>query len=211
MASAVRTHLRIAWHAFKSHRRVLVLSVLILFGSWVTLEVTVVTLHRFGVALNVLLHLVFLMLFAGLMVGLNSIALQIVDGRVPSLKCLTSLLARGPTYLLALSLYAVAVAAGLLLLVVPGVYLAVRYALFGQVLGARRASALEALRDAGLLSHGRWWTVFGFLVTVAALNIAGAALLGLGLLISFPVALLATSSLFRTLQRQSALLSPGAA
>jgi len=73
------------------------------------------------------------------------------------------------------------------------------------------SSAVEALRDAGSLSQGRWWAVFEFLLAVTALTIAGAALLGLGLLIPFPVALRATSRLFRTLQRSSVSLLASAA
>src|SRR5258708_23816489 len=106
--------------------------------------------------------------------------------------------------MLALCLYLVAVAAGLALLVVPGVYLAVRYAFFGNVLAARPASALDALREAAALSRDRWWMVFRLLLWVAALNLAGAALLGLGLLVSLPVALIATSSLFLSLQPREA-------
>lgn len=204
MPGVVRTHLRIGWRAFKPHRRVLILSVLVLFGSWVGLELAVVRLHRLGVALNVVLHLAFLVLFSGLMVGLHGIAKQALEnGDAPTLNGLTGSLARGPSYLLALWLYCTAVAAGLLLLVVPGVYLAVRYAFFGHVLATRQhSSAIDALREAGLLSQGRWWMFFRFFLVVAALNLAGAALLALGLLISFPVTLLATSSLYRTLAGQ---------
>jgi hypothetical protein len=205
MTGVAAVHLRIAWRAYKVHWRVFVLAVLVLFASWVSLELAVATLQRLGVALNIVLHLVFLVLLSGLMVGLHSMALQVVDGRIPTLRCLPGSLARGPSYLVALCLYSVAVAGGLMLLVVPGVYLAVRYAFFGHVLATKQASeasALGALRDAGSLSQGRWWALFGFLLVVAALNIAGAAALGLGLLISFPVALLATSSLFRTLQHR---------
>jgi hypothetical protein len=39
-----------------------------------------------------------------------------------------------------------------------------------------------------------------FLVLVLACNLVGAALLGLGLLLSFPVSLLASASVFRTLK-----------
>ena len=39
-----------------------------------------------------------------------------------------------------------------------------------------------------------------FLLAALALNLAGAALLGLGLLISFPVSLLAVASFYRALQ-----------
>jgi hypothetical protein len=83
----------------------------------------------------------------------------------------------------------------------PGVYIAVRYALFGHILASRRVSGLETLREAGALSQGRWWKVCCFLLLLLALNLAGAALLGLGLLVSFPVSLLAASSFLRTLQR----------
>lgn len=201
MPGAVSTHLRIAWRLYKLHRRVLIPSVLVLFGSWACLELSVVALHRLGVVLNVVLHLAFLILFSGLMVGLHRIALQALENaHAPTLKSLTAWLARGPSYLLALCLYLTAVAAGLALLVVPGVYLAVRYAFFGHVLAGRPASALDALREAASLSRGRWWTLFRLLLAVAALNLAGAALLGLGLLVSFPVALLATSNLFLSFQ-----------
>jgi hypothetical protein len=150
--------------------------------------------------LNVLLHLAFLVLASGLMVGIHSMAMEVVDGRMPHLKLLTASLERGPRYLLAFCLYFLSVVVGLLLLVVPGVYVAVRYALFGQVFATKQTSTLGALRDAGSLSRGQWWAMCRVLVAALALNLAGAALLGLGLVISFPISLLVASSLFRTLQ-----------
>ena len=199
----VGTHLRIGWRAFKLHWRIFVLSMLVLFASWLSLELAVVALQRLGVVVNVALHMAFLVVFSVLMVGIQNIALQTVDGRIPTLKGMSELPARGPSYLLALLLYIVAVAGGLLLLVVPGLYLAVRYALFGQVLACKQASALQALREAGSISQGQRWPLFGLLLAAAALNIVGAAMLGLGLAISFPVALLAISSFFRALQHRS--------
>ncbi len=200
MAISTTPHFQIAWRAFKAHWRVFVISMLVLFASWVILELSVVALHRFGVVLNVLLHLAFLVLASGLMVGIHSIAMEVVDGRMPHLRLLTGSLARGPRYLLAFCLYFISVVVGLLLLVVPGVYVAVRYALFGQVLATKQTSTLGALRDAGSLSRGQWWAMCRVVVAALALNLGGAALLGLGLLISFPISLLVASSLFRTLQ-----------
>lgn len=135
------------------------------------------------------------------MLGLHRIALEAVDGRVPELAGLTALLGRGPTFLLAFCIYAAAVLGGLVLLVVPGIYVAIRYALFGQVIATRSTSAFEALRNAAALSEGRWWTVLAVMLTALLLNLAGAALLGLGLLITFPVSLVATSNLYRSLQQ----------
>jgi hypothetical protein len=197
MTGSITVHFRIAWVAFKAYPRLFVLSMLILFGAWGSLELAVVAVHRWGVIPNLALHLAFLVLFSGLMVGIQSMALQVVDGFVPTLRSLFAVLERGPSFLFALCLYIAAVACGLLLLVVPGVYLAVRYAPFGHVIASRQVSGLEALREAGALTQGRWWKVCSFMLLLLALNLAGAALLGLGLLITFPVSLLAASSFLR--------------
>ncbi|MBI3415641.1 MAG: hypothetical protein HY043_10040 [Verrucomicrobia bacterium] len=192
-----------AWKAFKSCWSVFTISMLVLFASWVALELAVFALHRFGIFPWIFLHLAFLLSFSGLMVGLHGMALQSTYGKAPELRHLTCLFARGPNFLLAFCIYTVAVVGGLVILVVPGVYVAVRYALFGQIFASRPATALEALRDASTLSHGRWWSLCGALLMALAINLFGAALLGVGLLITFPVTLLAISGLYRSLQRPS--------
>jgi uncharacterized membrane protein len=201
MRMRVRAHFGIGWQRFNTSRRVFLISTLALLASWASLEVAVVALQRGGVALNVALHLGFLVLFSGLMVGIHRIALDVVDGQPPTLNGLTRVLHRAPGFLLAASLYSLGAVAGLLLFVVPGVYVAVRYALFGHALADGDKSAVEALREAGDLSRSRWWSVCRFLALLLACNLAGAALLGLGLLVSFPVSLVASASFFRTLQQ----------
>jgi len=174
---------------------------LILFASWVILEVSVISLQRFGLALWFVLHLAFFVFFSGLMLGLYRIALDTVNGKSADLANLTALLDRGPTFLFAFCIYSAAVAAGLVLLVVPGIYVAVKYALFGQVLATTATTAPQALRDAAVIADGRWWTLFPLLLVAMLLNLAGAAFLGVGLLVTFPVSLLATSDLYRSLRQ----------
>ncbi len=201
-------HFRNAWKIFKSCPRVFVTSMLVLLASWIALELAVFALHRFGVVVWLVLHLLFLLLFSDLMAGFQVMALRAADGDSPNLALLTASFRRGPAFLLAFSIYLAAVLGGLMLFVVPGIYVAVRYSLFGCVLAAEPTSALEALRRAAALSRGRWWTVFRFMLMALLLNLGGAALFGLGLVITFPVSLLAASSLFLTLGR-SLHLQPG--
>jgi uncharacterized membrane protein len=201
MTDSATLHFQNAWKAFKSYPRVFLISMLILFGSWAALEVAVVALQRFGVVVWLILHLAFFVFFSGLMVGLHRIALETVDGKAPKLANLTSLLGRGPTFLLAFCIYSAVVLVGLAFLVVPGIYVAVRYALFGQVIATTSTTAPQALRNAAALSDGRWWALFPLLLMAMLLNLAGMAFLGLGLLITFPVSLLATSDLYRSLQQ----------
>lgn len=199
--SAPTRHFKIGWALFKAHWNVFVLSVLVLLGSWVILEVGVALVNRWGVLPNLALHLIFLFLFSGLLVGIQSMALKAVRGAIPTLRTLTAMLDRGPSFLLALCVYLLATICGLALLVLPGLYIAVRYALFGYVIASRRVSGLEALRQAARLSERYRWRMFGLMLIALALNLAGATLLGLGLVISFPVSLLAAANFFRSLQK----------
>jgi uncharacterized membrane protein len=201
MTESVISHFGIAWRAFKSDPRVFVISVLIIFASWVVLEVAVIALQRFGIVVWLVLHCAFFVVFSGLMAGLYRIALKTVNGKAPNLADLTASLRRGPTLLLAFCIYLLAVVGGLALVIVPGIYVAVRYALFGQVVATGSTSAFEALHGAAALSEGRWWTLCGFFLLTLLLNLAGAAFLGIGLLLTFPVSLLATSNLYRSLQQ----------
>lgn len=61
---------------------------------------------------------------------------------------------------------------GLVLLVVPGVYLAVRFAPFVYVLGSRSASPRDGLRDAAALIAGCWWSTFGLRLGLLAIDLA---------------------------------------
>ena len=65
---------------------------------------------------------------------------------------------------LAVVLAGIGIAAGLVLLVVPGVYLAVRWYLVPQAVVIDGARGLRALRRSGELVQGFWWRTFGLLV-----------------------------------------------
>jgi hypothetical protein len=157
-----------------------------------------VILHRLGFVVWLVLHLGWMFLFSGMLVGLHVMALKSVDGEIPHVGELFGSLERGPAYLLALSIYCLAVSGGLVFLIVPGIHLAIRYCLFAQVITDTSASALAALRKA--LAHGNWASLGTLFLIAFLLNIAGIALLGIGLTISFPVSLLAIAGFYRSLQ-----------
>jgi hypothetical protein len=200
MSDRVTSHFETGWRLFRSRVSVFVVSMLLLFLSWVLLEIAIVFLHRLGLAVWLVFHLAWLFLFSGMLVGLHVMALKSVDGEIPCIGDLFGSLACGPTYLLALSIYCLAVIGGLVLLIVPGIYLVIRYCLFAQVITDTSASALAALRKAAALAHGNWASLGTLFLIAFLLNIAGIALLGIGLTISFPVSLLAIAGFYRSLQ-----------
>jgi hypothetical protein len=200
MPDRVTSCFETGWRLFKSHVSVFVVSMLLLFLSWVLLELAVIFLHRSGFVVWFVLHLGWLFLFSGMLVGMHVMALKGVDGEIPRVGDLFGSLERGPAYLLALSIYCLAVSGGLVLLIGPGIYLAVRYCLFAQVITDTSASALAALRKAAALAHGNWAPLGALFLIAFLLNIAGMSLLGIGLIISFPVSLLAIAEFYRSLQ-----------
>jgi hypothetical protein len=200
MPDRVTSYFQTGWCLFKSRARVFVVSMLLLFLSWVILEIAVVFLHRLGLAVWLVLHFTWLFLFAGMLVGLHVMALKSVDGEIPRTADLFASLERGPAYLLALGVYCLAVSGGLVLFIVPGIYLAIRYCLFAQIITDISASALPALRKAAALARGNWVSLGALFFIAFLLNVSGIALLGIGLIISFPVSLLAIAGFYRSLQ-----------
>ena len=96
----------------------------------------------------------------------------------------------------------VLVALGLFALVIPGVYLAVGY-LFSLLMGIFGGvdvwSALEWSRK---LITRNWWQFFALLMILVAINLVGLLLLGVGLLITFPMTLLVLYVIFEDLTRE---------
>ena len=188
---------------YKAHAGVFIISMLTLLAAWIVLEIAVITLQNLGVVVWLILHLGFFFFFAGLMVGFHRLTLRAVEGKTPELSTLTASLNRGPTFLLAAAIYFIAVVCGFVLLIIPGIYIAVRYALFGHVVANTSTTAVECLNYAATLSRNRWWSLFAFVSLALFLNLAGAALLGVGLFLTFPVSLLAGSNFYRSLPQQA--------
>jgi hypothetical protein len=76
---------------------------------------------------------------------------------------------------------------GLLLLIIPGVYLLVSY-LFASILVVdRRLDFWQALETSRRTVHHHWFGLFGFLLLLALVNLGGFLLLVVGLMVSLPV------------------------
>lgn len=76
---------------------------------------------------------------------------------------------------------------GLLLLVVPGIYLLVGYAFVLPLIVDKRLSAWEALELSRRTVHQHWWATFGLLLAQAVLILIGALAAGVGLVLALPL------------------------
>ncbi len=87
-------------------------------------------------------------------------------------------------------IYAIMVTVGMVFLIIPGIFLFVKFFLYQITLVDRGVGALESLKIAGSLVRGNWWNLFGLIIITAFINMAGALLLLIGLLVTVPLTLL---------------------
>jgi hypothetical protein len=188
-----------AWPIFKKRFGLFTAVLLTIFGAWVALEIVVIAVQRFGILLWALMHLAFLIFVAGVEVGFLRICLALYEGGEPTFADTFKHLAMGPKFLAGQMLYLLMVAIGLLLLVFPGVYLSVRYGLFGFFMAAGETNLMRTFQQSAILSVGTKAYLLWIFVALLVCNALGASLLGLGLFITVPLSVLMMTAIYRKL------------
>ena len=82
---------------------------------------------------------------------------------------------------------------GTILLIIPGVYLAVAYLFASYLVVDRRLDFWPAMELSRLTVNPRWFGYFAFVLLLALLNLAGAIALGVGLLVTIPLSFCAVT------------------
>jgi hypothetical protein len=196
---SIRHAFDFAWPIFKKRFGLLTAVLLTILGAWIVLEIVVIAGQRFGILLWTVMHLAFLIFAAGVELGLLQICRALSDGKVPVFADTFAHLPLGPKFLAAQILYLLIVVIGLLLLVVPGVYLGVRYALFGFCFTDGETDLLRCFQQSALLSKGATIALLRILAALLVLNALGASLLALGLFITVPLSVLIMTDVYRQL------------
>jgi len=133
--------------------------------------------------------------------GLLRIALRLVDNKEPAIGDLFS--ATWPqafAYIVAVILDWVIVAIGLAVLVIPGIYFAIRLSMIPFLIIEKGAGPIEALRGSWEITRGSGWNLFLFAVLLTIINALGAIVFVVGLLWTLPTSLVAFAFAYRKLQ-----------
>lgn len=104
-------------------------------------------------------------------------------------------------------LYALAVVVGLLLLIIPGIYVAVRLSQFQNAMVDRNMGIQESLNYSFEITRGNFWQLVGFSVVVFLINLLGMIVLCVGLLFTIPMSYAAGWLVYRWLQKGRPALS----
>lgn len=114
-------------------------------------------------------------------------------------------------YLGATVLTAIIVVVGLILLIVPGIIAAMMLIFVKFVVVDRGMGPVDALKESARITKGHRMTLFLFVLAIAVLNIIGAILLFVPLLVTIPVSTLAMVYAYRTIGHKASEVVPATA
>ncbi len=136
-------------------------------------------------------------------ISVITVSLAIADGGTPSFKGLFSKYSNYKifvNYIIASIATGAIVLVGLILLVVPGIYLAVRLQFYKfLIVDKGDIGPIMALKESWRITDNHAWNLFLFLILIALLNILGVILLGIGLFVTVPISMIAYALLYRKL------------
>ena len=198
---SIEESLKFGWSKTKAHSSLLFQVMLTLFALQVVSSiVTKVLGHSMqGVAASIVLAVV--TLFVG--VGFTIITLKIARGEHASYADIMPHLSLVWRYLVANLLSGLFVAIGFILLIIPGVYLMLRYAMVRYAI-LDGAGITDSLSKSAHMTDGVKWKLLGFFAVLILINIVGAILLLVGLLVTVPVTMIAYAHVYQKLHAHHA-------
>ena len=106
-------------------------------------------------------------------------------------------------YVLSSILYVLIVIGGFIALIIPGMYLAVRLSFYKFiVVENENMNTFDVLKKSMEITKGHFWKIFWFTIILFLLNMLGAMLFFVGLIITIPVSMLASTLLYKKLLPQ---------
>jgi uncharacterized membrane protein len=133
--------------------------------------------------------------------GIMRLSLRFVDQERGELVDLFAKLPLVIPYLIASIVVAVIVMIGFILLIIPGIYLALRLQFFGWAIVDKEVGPFEAIQESWAITEGSAWNLFLLWWLLFFVNVAGMLALGIGLLITTPLTLVAMGYVYRQMER----------
>lgn len=152
---------------------------------------------------STIVHIVALLVRVVLLLGFTKIMFYLIDGRTVSVSDLINNGRILLSYISAWFLFSIAVMIGSFFFIIPGIYLAIRLQFYPYYIIEYDIPFWEALQKSWYLSEGHFFDLFVFGVCFVVLNFIGAFLLGIGMIFTYPITMMAQAVVFRSLEQEA--------
>jgi uncharacterized membrane protein len=160
-------------------------------------------------ALSLILSLVLLAIHTVIQIGLVKVSLGFVDSGRADFADLFNGYPLFFNFLFASIIFGVMFGIGLVLLIVPGIIVAVIFGLYSYPIVDQGLGPIEALQRSAALTQGVRMDLFLFGLVLLGLNILGAIACLVGLLVTIPMSMMAGAYVYRRLDQQTPRLGQG--
>lgn len=133
--------------------------------------------------------------------GYYKMCLQAVDGQQPALSAFSVSFKKIINYILAAIVVGIVVGIGLVLCIIPGIYLALRLCLYAFYIIDTDCGPIEALTKSWEKTKGVEISLFLLFLVLYLLNIVGLLLCGIGMLITAPITYVTMAQVYRLLTK----------
>jgi uncharacterized membrane protein len=144
-----------------------------------------------------------------LKIGYTKIFLKIHDGRTPKFVEIFEEYGTFWRYLGTTVLSLLTILGGFILLVIPGIYWAIRFSFSPIVVIDTKLGPVASMKESWALTRGSFWKILWFWMVIGLFNLLGIICLVIGLIITIPVSTLAAIYVYRILsQKKAGLITP---
>ena len=191
---SIREAIRTGWKLFKANAVFLIA----LFVAMAMVQ-GILYLRPPSAILAALMTLVSVIVSAIISLGFTRIMLDVVDGVPLAPERFFKPMRSFFSYILACLIGGIAVVFGLILLIVPGIIIALAISFFKFLIVDRQLGPIASLKESWAITKGVRLTLLGFYIVLGLLNLAGLLALGIGLLVTMPVSSIACAYVYRKL------------
>ena len=135
-------------------------------------------------------------------IGLIKIALKFLAGEKPEFTELFRFQGNFWRFAGSSILYGLIVFGGFLLLIIPGIYWAIKFQFFGYCIVDQKLGPVEALKKSAKITNTVKWKLLGFGLIIAGINILGFLCLLIGLFATVPLTMIACVYVYKKLLDQ---------
>jgi uncharacterized membrane protein len=203
----IKESIRYGWQKFKENKKVAILAtvVVLILGiiSGIGDEKGPFGENALTITIGIIASIILLIA----RIGHTKIFLRMTDGEKPELSGLFKEYRLFWKYLGVTILFPLTVFAGLILLIIPGIYWAVRFAFSPLIVVDTGAGPIRAMKESWAITKGKFWRLFWFCIVIILINIAGFLLIGVGLLVTIPISTFASIQVYRKLSQQKAAIA----
>ena len=193
---SIREAIAVGWGKTRAHSALIFKVLLTLFALQIVHSIVAKTLMPSLQGVLALFGITVLGIVLG--AGAVVITLKLVRGEHAEYTQIMPPLGLAARYFFASALAGIITVVGLVLLIIPGIYLMLRFSMV-------RFAALDgngivgSLKKSGELTEGVKWKLLGFLLTLLGLNFLGFLLLVVGLIVTVPITMIAYAHVYQKL------------